>query len=302
LNTQFLATLCAVAETGSMAAAARRLQISSASVGEQMQSLEKALNARLIARQGRSMVLTESGHAVLDAARSILAQVAELQDLARLGRVRGMLRVGSISTALISVVPPALQTMARDYPEIELKAVPGTSAYLYNMLDNGEIDCALTVQPRFPIPKGMLWHPIRAEPLVLVTPADMADGSVHDVLTRAPFIRMDRKAWSGQIISAFLQEQRLEVKELFEMDAQEAIVVLVARGLGVTLLPDWGITSPSGRAIRKRLIGDRSYDRRLGLIGTRGAREGLIAVFAKALRQAADDAETELRVRVSADQ
>ncbi|HVJ55423.1 MAG TPA: LysR substrate-binding domain-containing protein [Aliidongia sp.] len=287
MNTRFLATFCAIAETGSLAAAARRLRITSAAAGEQMQTLEKILGSRLVARQGRRVVPTEAGHAVLPAARAILAKIEDLRQLAQAGQLRGLLRVGAISTALVTVVPPALQSMAQEHPEIELKVIPGTSAQLYQQLEEGEIDCAITVQPRFRLPKRMGWHPIRSEPLVLVTPADLAGSDARTLLMAAPFIRIDRTAWSGHIITSFLRDQRLEPEELFEMDAQEAIIILIASGLGVSLLPDWGIVAPAGRSIRKLPIGDPRYDRKLGLIGLAGAREALIRVFAAALSAAA---------------
>jgi molybdate transport repressor ModE-like protein len=293
LNTRFLATFCAVAETGSIAAAARRLRITSAAAGEQIQTLEKTLGARLVTRQGRNVVLTASGHAVLLAAWDILARIDNLQQLAQVGKLRGLLRVGSISTALITIVPPALQAIATRYPEIELKISPSKSNHLYQLLEEEEIDCAITVEPQFRIPKRMVWHPIRAQPLVLVAPPDLPGDGIEDLLTAAPFIRLDRKAWSGHIITTFLRDRHLQLTELFELDAQQTIIILVSHGLGVALLPDSGIVPPLGRAIRKIPVGDQRYDRSLGLLGLNGPREGLIRVFAEALREAATRSDDE---------
>ena len=72
MNARFLSTFCAVARFGSLNAAARHLGLSSASVGEQIRTLEKDLNARLVSRQGRGISLTEAGHAVLPAAREVV--------------------------------------------------------------------------------------------------------------------------------------------------------------------------------------------------------------------------------------
>jgi DNA-binding transcriptional LysR family regulator len=152
------------------------------------------------------------------------------------------------------------------------------------MLERGELDCALTARPHFPVPKSMAWHRLRDEPLVLIAPDDLAGDTVGQLLQAAPFIRMDREAWTGRLVDSFLKEQGLPVRELFELDAQEAIVILVAQGLGVSLLPDWGIEPPAGRGIRKLPAGDGRHARVLGLITARGTREGLSAIFAEALR------------------
>ncbi|MFC3127723.1 LysR family transcriptional regulator [Pseudoroseomonas globiformis] len=284
MNTRFLATFCAVAEQGSLVAAARRLGLASASVGEQIRALESELGTRLLARRGRGLVVTEAGQAVLAGARDILVRVQALKHLARPGELSGQLRIGAISTALISVVPPALRLMTERHPGIELKVLPGTSAQLYRMLEHEEIDCALTPSPRFPLPKRFGWTSLRAEPLVLVAPAGMAGRDAGQMLRGAPFIRMDRQSWTGRLIDDYLKNRRIAPRELFELDAQEAIVILVAQGLGVALLPDWGIEAPKGRPVRKLPAGGLAYSREIGVITAGGLREGQASAFLDALR------------------
>ncbi|MFH5925617.1 LysR substrate-binding domain-containing protein [Roseomonas xinghualingensis] len=284
MNTRFLTTFCAIAEAGSVAAAARQLNLATASVSEQMRSLEKEVGAALIMRQGRGIVLTEAGQAILQGAKEILAQVDDLRHAAQVGRLSGQLRIGAISTALITIMPLALRRMAERHPGVEIKVVPGTSALLYRMLENGDLDCALAVEPPFTLPKGLGWEEVRKEPLTLVAPAAVRGTTVEEVLQAMPLIRMDRDAWTGRLISAFLADHNLRPRELFELDAQEAIVMLVAQGLGVTLLPDWGITSPSAGPIRKLAIPSQRYARSVGLTSRRGGRDTIVGLFTEALR------------------
>jgi molybdate transport repressor ModE-like protein len=284
MNARFLSTLCAVAQFGSLTAAARHLGLSSASVGEQIRALEKDLNARLVSRHGRGIALTEAGHAVLPLARDVLERIDEMSQIAQLGQARGWLRVGAVSTAMIGVLPPALQHMARHYPHIDLNVYPGSSTYLYHRLEQGDLDCMITGRPSFALPKSMAWHPIREEPLVLLCPGSLEGDAIDRHLAAEPFIRMDRHAWTGQIVTRFLEDRAIRAKELFEMDAPAAIVILVAQGVGVSLLPDWGITEPAGFTIRRLPVGDPAYNRQLGLIGLRTARTRLIDLFAAALQ------------------
>ena len=288
MNARFLSTFCAVARFGSLNAAARHLGLSSASVGEQIRTLEKDLNARLVSRQGRGIALTEAGHAVLPAARDVVERIDEMSQIAQLGQARGRLRAGAVSTATIGVLPSALQRMARHYPNIELNVYPGSSTHLYHRLEQGDLDCMITGRPSFALPKSMTWHPIREEPLVLLCSAGLEGHAIERHLAAEPFIRLDRNAWAGQIVTRFLEDRAIRTKELFEMDAPATIVILVARGVGVSLLPDWGITEPAGLAIRRLPVGDPAYDRHFGLIGLRNARTRLIEIFAAALRVGAD--------------
>jgi molybdate transport repressor ModE-like protein len=288
MNTRFLATLRTVAEAGSLAAAARQLNLAVASVSEQIRTLEKDLDAPLLARHGRGVVLTPAGEAVVTAAGEVLARVDDLRHVAQVGQPSGLLRVGSIPSALLSIMPKALRAMATRYERIEIKVVPGTSSHLYRMLERGDLDCALTTRPHFALPKGLSWHQVRVDPLALVAPGDLAGDSVEELLRAAPLIRLDRQVWTGRLVTAFLEDRGLAPRELFELDAHEGIVLLVAEGLGVALLPDWGFRPPTGQAIRRLPIDDDRYSRVVGLIIPRGTREGLARIFATALDESVE--------------
>lgn len=287
MNTRFLATLCAVAETGSIAGAARQLGLASATLHEQIRALEREIGAGLLTRRGRQVVLTEAGQAVLGPAREVLARLEDLRQVAQLGRPDGLLRLGAISTALVSTVPPALRLMAERYPRLEIKVTPGTSAQLFRLLEAGELDGMVASRPPFALPKSLLWLGVRAEPLVLAAPAELAGEEIGALLRAAPLIRMDRQSWAGRLVSRFLEENGHAPRELFEMDAPEAIIILVAQGLGVTLLHDWGFRPPAGQAIRRVPIPEERHARQIGLIVARRAREGLARLFAAALRESA---------------
>ena len=283
MNTRFLATLRTVAEAGSLAAAARQLNLAVASVSEQIRTLEKDLDAPLLARHGRGVVLTPAGEAVVTAAGEVLARVDDLRHVAQVGQPSGLLRVGAIPSALLSIMPKALRAMATRYERIEIKVVPGTSSHLYRMLERGDLDCALATRPHFALPKGLSWHQVRVDPLALVAPGDLAGDSVEELLRAAPLIRLDRQVWTGRLVTAFLEDHGYAPRELFELDAHEGIVLLVAEGLGVALLPDSGLRPPAGRTIRRLPINDDRYSRVVGLISARGTREGLARLLATTL-------------------
>jgi len=279
MNIRFLRTFCAVADKGSLAAAARALGLANASVAEQIRALERSLGASLTIRRGQTVTLTEAGQAVLGSARAIVAQADELAQIAQAGALRGRLRVGAISTELTALLPGTLRQLAACHPEIDLKVVPGTSMGLLAMIETGDIDCALMVRAPFALPKSLSWQAVRLEPLILAVPAAMREDSVAAAIKGAPFIRMDRNAWTGQIVTRYLASRQILVRELFELDAPETIVALVSEGLGVSLLPDWGITPPVGRDLRIIPTEDIRYSREIGLLGRRGPASSLIDAF-----------------------
>jgi DNA-binding transcriptional LysR family regulator len=113
-----------------------------------------------------------------------------------------------------------------------------------------------------------------------LTPASMRARDPHAVLAREPFIRLDRSVYAGQLIDGYLRKAGIRPRELFELDGLEAIAVMVDRGLGVTLLPDWAPPWPEGLSLRKLPLPDRTFTRRTGLIWTRYSLRGqLIQAF-----------------------
>jgi DNA-binding transcriptional LysR family regulator len=80
---------------------------------------------------------------------------------------------------------------------------------------------------------------LREEPFVVLTPASLKAKDAHTVLAQEPFIRLDRNVYAGQLIDAYLRKAGIRPKERFEFDGLELIAVMVDRGMGVSLLPDW---------------------------------------------------------------
>ena len=81
------------------------------------------------------------------------------------------------------------------------------------------------------------------------SPASIRDPNV--ALASEPFIRLDRTGWAGRLVDGYLRHARIRPKERFELDGLEAITIMVDRGLGVSLVPDWSPPWPEGLSLRK---------------------------------------------------
>jgi DNA-binding transcriptional LysR family regulator len=82
------------------------------------------------------------------------------------------------------------------------------------------------------------------------------------------------------MIDGYLRKTQIRPNELFELDGIESIAVMVDRGLGVSILPDWAPPWPEGLTLRKLALPDRSLKRRVGLLWSRTSlRIGLIKAF-----------------------
>ncbi len=279
MDLRFLESFVEVADCHSVAEAARRLNLTPATVAQRLKALEQELGHPLVGRAGRTVRPTASGLAVLPAARRLIESARDLRALAAADLPAGDLRLGSTATALTGLLPGIIASLGERHPQIDLFIRPGSSADLYDSLLAEEIDAAVLVQPPFPIPKSVDWMLLREEPMVLILPEEMKTEDPFEALQRARFIRYDRNQWGGQLVDAWLRQHHLKAREWLELDALDAIAALVSRGLGIAIVPDWKPPWPEGLRLRKLPLRE-SRLRRVGVLWRRsGPRIAAIRAF-----------------------
>ncbi|NHW98605.1 LysR family transcriptional regulator [Pseudomonas koreensis] len=239
MDVRFLKSLVAVVETGSIAAAARRESRTAAAISQRVQALERLLGCTLLLRTAHAARPSDQCLLILPKIRAIIELVQDLQSDLHPDGVAGELTIGAISTALTGVLPTLIERLALTAPDLKLKITPGDSKSLYEKVLAGELDAAILVRPPFQPPKALGLVVLKVEPLILVAPAAYAGQSLETLLRGHPFIRYDARSWGGQIAQRYLDEQAIEPNVLCELDALETIVMLVAQGMGVSLVPQW---------------------------------------------------------------
>jgi DNA-binding transcriptional LysR family regulator len=303
MDTRFLESFLTVVEQGSIAGAARRLNLTAAAVALRMRALESEIGVRLLSRSGQTVRPTEAGAAILARARNLLEQVRDLGSIAANDIPSGELRLGAIQTAKSGLLPRILSVMTKKYPQIEIRIVGNTAAPLYAAVLNGELDAAIIIKPPFPIPKVCDWRLLRKEPLVVLAPGSASIRDPHAALASEPFIRLVRGGWAGRLIDGYLRHARIRPRERFELDTLEAIAVMVDQGLGVSLVPDWAPPWPEGLSLRKLSVSNQAFTRYIGLIWIRTSlRARLVQAFldaAEATLALNPDSVTKARMRSS---
>lgn len=283
MDTRFLESFVAVAEAGSMAEAARRLNLTPAGVAQRVRALEAELGVRLLTRAGRTVAPTEAGLAVASRARRLLADARDLASAVAGDQPGGELRLGAVPTAITGLLPGMMTRLAETHPAIEVRIVPGGSGALYEAVLEGTLDAALIAQPWFALPKACAWQTLREERLIVLAPRALAGGDPHRLLAEERFIRYDRASWGGRIAEAYLRRARIAPRERFELVTLDAIAVLVDRGLGVSLVPDWAPPWPEGLRLARLALPGRVPARRLGLVWRpAAARARLVAALVAA--------------------
>lgn len=136
----------AVADLGSFARAAERLDVSAVMVGKYIQQLETHLGTALLQRNTRRQRLTEAGVAYLDGCRQVLEQVqqAEASVAGLQQRPRGLLRVSAPSTWGSCVLAPALVPLLQAQPLLNIEL--DLSNRTVDLIEDG-FDAAIRVGP-----------------------------------------------------------------------------------------------------------------------------------------------------------
>lgn len=296
MDTQFLYTFVAVVDHGSMAAAARRLNITPAAVAQQIRTLEREIGAPLIARAGRTVSVTEAGARILQRARDLLRDVADLSTVANDDATTGELRLGAGTNALTGMLPDILARMVEKLPRIKVFIRPGYSPELHRAVESGEIDAAIVLQAPFNLPKTCHWELLREEPLVVLAPSRMAGRDPHELLASEPLIRYDREQWGGRLADQYLRLVGIAPRERFELNALNAIAVMVDRGLGVSLVPDWVRPWPEGLNLVRIPLPREFEPRRVGVVWSRTTiRIRLVTLFLQECRSAMQAQATKTR-------
>ena len=132
---------CAIAEEGSVSAAARRLHVAQPPVSKQIAALEEELGAKLFRRSNKGMLLTDAGQSLYQQGRAYTAELERLSGYVRsLGRgVSGSVRVGMLYSTVTYAVP-FIRAYHAAYPQVELYIRLGSPQQLLSDLNSGELN------------------------------------------------------------------------------------------------------------------------------------------------------------------
>jgi DNA-binding transcriptional LysR family regulator len=291
VDLRYLQSFMVVVEVGSLAEAARRLDLTPAAVAARVRALEVEFGADLIRRSGRSVRPTEAGLRILERGRALLRDERDLRAIAGGRAPVGELRLGVFPSALHTVLPQVLKGLYAGHPDLQVFVAPGASVELCRRVGAGELDAALVVEPSFPIGKNCDWCPLAEQPLVVVAPQALADADPLELLRTLPYIRYDRTT-IGELSDRYLRDHGIRPNLRLQIDGLMAIAGMIAHGLGVGLLPDWRPMWSAGLPIARLPLPDRAPVDRIGLIWDRSGPRAVLsrAFMTQAQAVIADDA------------
>ena len=235
----------AVAEEGSVSAAAERVHVVQSAASAALRKLEAELGAELAQRGARGVTLTDAGRALLPEARRTLAAEAaarEAVDAVR-GGLRGTVRLGIMQSQRGAAyrVPELLRRFQDRHPEVDVVIRhAGGSAEMAAQVADGTLDLAFVAIAEGDAP-GVRLTPLAREPVDLVCStahrlARRRTVRLHD-LTAEPFADLP-EGWGTRIAAerAFTAAG-LRRSVVYEVNDITSVLDFVRHGLAVALLP-----------------------------------------------------------------
>src|SRR6201991_3018480 len=185
LDVNRLRVIDAVARHGSVTAAAKELHYSQPSVTHHLTRLEAETGAQLLQRVGRGIRLTPAGQLLADRAAEIIGRIdaADAELSAHVGLTAGRVRGAAFASAIGSLVPAAVATLAAKHPGLEVGLVDAHPPEAIELLRTGRIELAIVFRydETDPEPSGIRLHHLLDDSVyVLSTRPEDGLGSLRD--------------------------------------------------------------------------------------------------------------------------
>jgi len=272
LNLYKLEIFNRVAIDGSFSQAAEHLLLTQPAISQHIRDLEASLQSDLFVRGNRGVTLTPAGETLLDYTRCILRLVAEAEsavlEIDKLANAQ--IAIGATPGAGVYLLPDWIQSFHKRFPNLATFLRTDTTSNiaadtLTGKLDIGFVEGELAIEPPL---SALILHEI--ELFVIVSSehpwtkrkqVELQELHGHPFITRPP--GSQTRSWIDQTLA----QHGILPRIVAEFDNPEAIMQAVASGMGVSILPDWGLDKHrSGASLKRLTIKDLSLRRTLKLI------------------------------------
>lgn len=249
-------TFLAVVDFGSYTRAAQYLGISKAMASLHIKALEQALASTLLIRTTRQVTLTETGQALYDEFKGIVANIDTAFDNVLHGRdrVSGKLRISSTAEYAETFVLPILPLFTARYPEVRL-------SYHFNSSLNDLVAEKLDLVIRLGhlADSGFKGRQLADYAIVLVaSPALLKDRQVTqpEELDAWPWIGNSNLGGPPGWTFSHPRRGEVEVKVSpgHESNSATAIRAMALAGLGLAVLPEWMVLDDLGNGRLMRVL------------------------------------------------
>jgi len=291
MDIKTLYTLIAIADRGSFAEAGNSIGLSLSAVSMQIRALEEELEITIFDRSRRPPVLTDAGLALVHRARDLITHWESMSASLKRGTSVGLLKLGSVHTCASGLLPLALRRLQKQGHGLEVHVTTGLSHDLERAVYHRQLDVAIVTEPEMPR-SGLDFLPFVDEEMVVIAHRSTKGDTDQEVLESTPYVRFNREARVGHLVQEEIVRRHITVRSAMEIDNLDAVVAMVANGLGASVVPARGVRNEFPSTVRVIPFGNPPVTRRLGILVPKdNPRSHLSQRLLEALRSVSSAAE-----------
>ncbi len=238
-----LRTIKAIHDTGGLAAAADHLNMTQSALSHQIKGIEDQVGVPLFARRTKPLRLSAAGRKLLAAAEDILPRVDAIEDefTGLIAGSKGRMHIAIECHACFEWLLPVLDQFRKAWPDVDLDIRPGLAFDALPALRREDVDLVVSSDPEDaaqtdftplfdyePVLVVAKNHPLAAKPYVEA--ADFRDQTL--ITYPVERTRLD-------VFTQLLTPAKVSPAGIRQVELTAVILMLVASGRGVAVLPDW---------------------------------------------------------------
>ncbi|HTA31739.1 MAG TPA: LysR family transcriptional regulator [Candidatus Cybelea sp.] len=233
----------AVAEALNFTKAAALLRVAQPALSRRVQDLEDEIGVDLLKRSPRGVTLTAEGKLFLEKTRQLLKladeSVEQVRALAR-GQF-GDLHIGYSPSPTVEILPPALATFQKTFPQVNVLLHDASQRELVEGLQNGTLELAITVPPAGDQTAGIQFEVLRTYPLCVAMTAMHPFARMKSIplerLAAEPLVALRRKDYpeADHFLDRLFASCRAKPRIAVECDSASSLITEVEAGRGIAL-------------------------------------------------------------------
>lgn len=294
LDAHRLRLLLEFAERGTIAATAAALGYTPSAVSQQLAALERETGAALLDRTARTAELTEAGQRLAAHAAEILALIEAAEADLAAPEPAGRVAISAFPTAAVAFAP-ALTRTVRSHPGLSLLLRQTAGREVLRLVRAGQVDVAIVDDWAGRLAGGqaaLRFYPLLTDPLQLVVPRGhwAADAQVPVSLHRLrdePWLAPPAGEASRRAVDQVLAAAGGVAEAPSEFEGLVTILSLVARGIGIAILPRLTLAAGDARVVVRDLPGPTPARDLYAVARASSVRRPAVAVTIRALTTAA---------------
>ena len=270
IDTLGVQAFIAIADEGGFHRAAESLHITQTALSRRLQNLESFLGVKLVERTTRSVALTQTGRDFLPQARRLLTDLATaLTEIRETGKsMRGDVTIACVPTVGVHYLPQIVQRYAKRYPENRIRILDHASSQVAAAVLRREAEFGINMQgPHHPELESV---PLMQDRFVLVCRDDHPLAAKRQVtwkqLEPHTLIFAGHESGNRPLVDLAVEKQSLKWRPYYEVQRSSTAVGMVAKGVGVTIVPRLAVQEDAYPRLRAIPLVDPVVSRTLVLL------------------------------------